>query len=120
MKSKTDEREDYLECNMECIFTKFHQELEETLERKIAGGCTASMLACRVASVPFLPMGISGMLQRFFWQLGLHFLASIKFWAIFCFIQCQIRSSSWMLALDWEMETICAAMKEAFCIWQDL
>lgn len=55
-----------------------------------------------------------------FWQLGLHFLASIKSWAIFCFIQCQIRSSSWMLALDWEMETICAAMKEAFCIWQDL
>ena len=46
MKSKTDEREDYLECNMECIFIKFHQELEETLERKIAGGCTASMLAC--------------------------------------------------------------------------
>lgn len=23
-----------------------------------------------------------------------------------------------MLALGWEMETICAAMREAFCIWQ--
>jgi len=46
MKSKTDEWEDYLECNMEYIFTKFHQELEKTFERKTAGGCTASVLAC--------------------------------------------------------------------------
>jgi hypothetical protein len=23
-----------------------------------------------------------------------------------------------MLALNWEMETICAAMREVFCIWQ--
>lgn len=25
-----------------------------------------------------------------------------------------------MLALSWEMETICAAMKEAFYVWQGL
>lgn len=83
----------------------------------------AALQACLLAQSSQCTLSAHGDfwdVAEIFWQLSLHFLASIEFWAIFCFIQCQIRSSSWMLALDWEMETICAAMKEAFCIWQGL
>lgn len=100
----------------------FTKSLKKSLMEKQLGGCTDCKHAYlhKVATVPSLPHGDFWDVADVFWLASLCFLAAVKPWAIFCFIQSQIRRSSWMLALSWEMETICAAMKEAFCVWQGL
>lgn len=62
------------------------------------------------------PWGFLGR-SRVFWHGILCFLATVGFWAIFCFIQFQMRGSfgCWLWAGKWKL---CAAMREAFCVWQ--
>lgn len=100
--------------NVECGFTKLYKDPEEIFGRRIAGRLYGKHALCHLPAP-----GISGTRQRFLAGEPL-FPGCTEFWAIFCFIQFQIRRSSWMLALSWEMETLCAAMEEAFCIWQGL
>lgn len=65
---------------------------------------------------PLWPWGFLGR-SRVFWHGILCFLATVGFWAIFCFIQFQMRGSfgCWLWAGKWKL---CAAMREAFCVWQ--
>lgn len=76
--------------NLTCGFTKLYREPEESLVGESLGGCVVSTLALS------LPLRISGTRQRFL--AGEPLLPGcVVFWAIFCFIQFQVRRSSWML-----------------------
>lgn len=67
-----------------------------------------------------MPHGDFWVIAEVFWLLSLCFLAALSSGPSFVSFSFKSEDPQWMLALSWEMETICAAMKEAFYVWQGL